>query len=234
MNTNDEMIFDLDNIDWEIEYDEYEKLFHQDEATEERSVTAAVQSGKRDFDQTPLKAANPAERSFEKKPKQNPVWKDILFLILKIAAIVLTFVLLFTFLFGIIRYQDPAMEPAIKDGDLVIYYRNNRGGYLPQDVIVIKYKGKEQVRRVIATAGDTVDITEEGLVLNGALQQELSIYQKTQRYQDGVSFPLTVPQGEVFVLGDNRTNSIDSRIYGCVKVKDTIGKVMTIIRRRGI
>jgi len=163
-----------------------------------------------------------------------PVLKDILFLFLKIACIALTFLLLFTFLFGIIRYDGPSMEPSIKSGDLVIFYRYTKSGYLPQETLVLDYQGQRQVRRVVATAGDTVDITEDGLVINGALQQELGIYQKTERYQDGVDFPLTVPEGQVFVLGDGRTGTTDSRIYGCVRIEDTLGKVMAVIRRRNI
>jgi signal peptidase I len=169
----------------------------------------------------------------EKKSRNQSVWKSLLLLLLKIASILLVLVLLFTFLFGIVRYQDPGMDPAIKDGDVCLFYRHN-SGYLPQDIIALEYGGKTQIRRVIATAGDTVDISEEGLMINGALQQELNVYQETQRYQEGVDFPLTVPEGEVFVLGDNRTNATDSRIYGTEKIKDTLGKVMTIIRRRNL
>ena len=161
------------------------------------------------------------------------VWEELMFLILKIIFIILTFVLLFTFLYGAIRYPEPSMNPAVKDGDLVLYYRYTRD-YLSQDVIVLNHNGYKQVRRVIATAGDIVDITEEGLIINGALQQEPEIYQRTQKYHEGEHFPLTVPSGEVFVLADSRAGATDSRIYGCVRIEDTLGKVMTVIRRRSI
>jgi len=170
----------------------------------------------------------------ESAPQKPPIWRDLLFLLVRIASILLAFVLLFTFLFGIIRYQEPSMAPAIKDGDLVIFYRYTKSGYLPQDAIALKIDGKKQIRRVVAAAGDMVDITENGLVINGALQQEPGIYQITERYAEGVDFPLTVPEGQVFVLGDNRAGATDSRIYGCVRVKDTLGKVMTVIRRRSV
>jgi signal peptidase I len=165
---------------------------------------------------------------------QHPVWRDLLFLLIKIATIVLAFVALFTFLFGIMRYPDPSMTPAIKDGDLVLFYRYNASGYQPQDAVALEYGGRLQVRRVVATAGDSVDITEYGLVVNGALQQEPEIYQKTERYADGVELPLTVPEGQVFLLSDSRIGATDSRIYGCVEIADTMGKVMAVVRRRGI
>ena len=157
---------------------------------------------------------------------------DMLYLALKLSAITLAITLLLTFLFGIIRYQEPSMAPAIKDGDLVLFYRYNASGYQPRDAIVMDYGGKRQVRRVVATEGDVVDITADGLVINGAPQQEMEIYQHTERYQDGVDFPLTVPEGQVFVLSDSRVGATDSRIFGCVEIKDTLGKVITVIRRR--
>jgi len=160
--------------------------------------------------------------------------RDLLFLLVKIVAIVLAFTMLFTFLLGAMRYQDPAMGPAIKDGDLVIFNRYTPSGYLPNDTVALEVNGEKQVRRVIDTTVDTVDITEEGLVINGALQQERGIYEKTERYLEGISFPMTVSQGEVFLLGDSREGATDSRIYGAVKIEDTWGKVMTVIRLRGI
>ena len=73
-----------------------------------------------------------------------------------------------------------------------------------------------QARRVLAAAGDEVDITEEGLFINGSLQQEHDIYEETIRYVTGIEFPLMVGEGQVFVLGDGRENAIDSRVYGCI------------------
>ena len=163
-----------------------------------------------------------------------PLLKELLYLFIKIVSIAAVFALMFTFLYGGIRYSEPSMAPMIKDGDLVIFYRYTKSGYQQKDAVALDFKGQRQVRRVIATAGDIVDITEQGLIINGALQQEPDIFQKTERYQDGIDFPLTVPEGQIFVLGDSRVGATDSRIYGCVKIEDTLGKVMAIIRRRNI
>ena len=179
------------------------------------------------------KARKPG-RALESALREPSIWRDLLFLLLKIAAIALAFVLLFTFVFGLTQSKDPTMAPAVKDGDLVLFYRYTKSGYMARDAIVLEIKGKKQVRRVVATAGDTVDITEDGLLINGALQMEEDIYRKTQRYEKGASFPLTVPEGQVFVLGDSRIGVADSRIYGCVKIENTLGKVMAVIRRRNV
>ena len=163
-----------------------------------------------------------------------PVLKEFLFLLLKITSIALIFILTFTFLFGLIRYKDPSMDPAIKDGDLVVFYRYTKSGYQPRDAVILDIDGQRQVRRVVATEGDVVDITDGGLVINNALQQETDIYQRTERYEEGIGFPMTVPKGHVFVLSDSRIGATDSRIYGSVRIEDTLGKVMTVIRRRSI
>ncbi len=158
--------------------------------------------------------------------------KDLLFFVLKNAVILLVFVLLFTFVFGIMKNPEPSMSPAFKDGDLIVFHRYTQSGYMPRDAIVVEADGQKQVRRVIATEGDTVDITEDGLLINGALQQEPEIFQKTERYQEGIDLPVTVPEGHVFVLGDNRESATDSRIYGMVETDNTAGKVIAVIRRR--
>jgi len=152
---------------------------------------------------------------------------------IKAVVVALVFVLIFTCVCGLRRNTDPGMTPSVKDGDLVVFYRLNKD-YTVDDLVLLKYREQDQVRRVIAKAGDTVDITADGLMVNGALQQELGISQKTERYAAGVSFPLTVGKGQVFVLGDARENATDSRLYGPVKIDDTFGKVVTLIRKRNL
>jgi len=151
----------------------------------------------------------------------------------KIAVIAGISLLLFSFVFGLYYNVEPGMHPAIKDGDLAIYYRLDKG-YLAGDLLMLTFQGQKQVRRVVAVAGDKVDINEVGLLVNGALQQDKDIYQKTERYADGITFPLTLGKGEVFVLGDAREDAADSRLYGVVKAEDTLGTVIAILRRRNL
>lgn len=170
-----------------------------------------------------------SDKAAEKKALLN----DLLFLLLKIGISVLLLAGLFLFVFGISRCSGHSMTPACKDGDLVFYYRLQKE-YHPSDVIVLEQDGETQVRRIIATEGDVVDLTEDGLKINGYLQQEPEIYTETLPYVDGISFPVTVGPDEYFVLGDNRSQSKDSRVYGTVKQEDVKGLVITLLRRRGI
>lgn len=101
-------------------------------------------------------------------------------------------------------------------------------------MIALEYENDLQLRRVVAIEGDTVDITEEGLEINNHLQVEHQIYEETLPYTEGIDYPVKIGAGEVFVLGDKREAAIDSRVYGPIKTKDTLGKVITILRRRSI
>lgn len=168
----------------------------------------------------------------QEKQKEASVKDDVLFLAVKIFIFVGLLAILFLFIFGICRCSDDMMSPAFKDGDLAVFYRLQKE-FQPSDTIVIEKDGETQVRRIIAKAGDEVDLTEDGLKINGYLQQEKEIYAETLPYTEGISFPITVKEGEYFVLGDNRTNAKDSRIYGMVKQEEIKGVVITLLRRRG-
>lgn len=167
----------------------------------------------------------------EKKYKQ--VWKEeLLFLFIKIGILAVLAVVLFGFVFGIYRCSDNAMNPAFRNGDLIFYYRLQKE-YQSSDAVVLEKNQETQVRRIIAKAGDAVDITEEGLKINGYLQQENEIYSETLPYVEGITFPITLKEGEYFVLGDDRSNAKDSRMYGVIKQEEIKGIVMTLLRRRG-
>lgn len=125
------------------------------------------------------------------------------------------------------------MSPAYKDGDLAIYYRLQKD-YNPLDTVIVEKDGEKQIRRIIARSSDTVDITDKGLEINGYFQQENNIYTETLPYKEGIKFPITLGKDEYFVLGDNRTSSKDSRIYGIVKGKEIKGIVINLIRRRNL
>jgi signal peptidase I len=158
---------------------------------------------------------------------------ELLSLLAKIAVVCGIAALAFTLIYGLHRNTDPDMAQAVKDGDIVMFYRLDKD-YAAGDLVVLDYKGERQVRRVVAIEGDTVDVTEDGLLVNGALQQEPEIFEKTVRYAEEIDLPVTVGKGDVFLLGDSRSSATDSRIYGAVDAKDTQGIVVAIARRRGL
>jgi len=166
-------------------------------------------------------------------PPPPGVLRDLLNLGIKIVVIVLAFALIFSFAYGLERNTDPDMFPMVKDGDLLLFYRLDKN-YDIGDLVLLDFNGKHEVRRVVAKAEDTIDITKSGLMINGMLQQEPNIYQKTERYANEIQFPVTLQKDQIFVLGDQRENATDSRVYGPVNTKDTLGTVITFIRRRNL
>ncbi len=168
----------------------------------------------------------------KKKNKQLSIKEEVLFLLLKIGLIVFLFLVLFWGVFGIYRCKDQSMSPALKYGDLVVFYRLQKE-YQISDVVVVKKEGTTQTRRIIAKAGDEVDITKEGLKINGYLQQEKEIYVETLPFVGGIDFPIKLKEKEYFVLGDCRSDAEDSRVYGAIKQNEIQGSVITFLRRRG-
>lgn len=172
------------------------------------------------------------ERSVASRDKPPSLMQDIVALLIKIFVILTVLVLLFTFLFGFTTMQDISMQPAVQPSDIVIYYRLGKT-CVASETVVLEYEGQQQVRRVVAIEGDTVDITEEGLFINGAYMAGQNT-QEILLHTNGITFPVTVPEGHVFLLADHRSSGADSRVYGTVAIKDLQGKVITIIRHRDI
>lgn len=158
--------------------------------------------------------------------------RQLLLLLLKVGMVLGFVAMVFLFLFGVVQAPDESMRPAVREGDLVVYYRLQRD-YAAGDLVVVDDGGEREVRRVVAVAGDEVDFSADGLVINGYLQSEQGIYAETEPFTGGITYPVTVGEGQVFVMGDNRPSSKDSRLYGPVDVRSgTEGEAMTVIRRR--
>lgn len=85
------------------------------------------------------------------------------------------------------------------------------------------YRSNRLVKRVIATPGDEINIKEGKVYVNNELFNEE--YIKGRTFESGIEYPIVVPEGQLFVMGDNRENSRDSRIFGLVDYKSVEGKV---------
>ncbi len=159
-------------------------------------------------------------------------WTDLLFLGLKLVVFALLLSVFFGLIFGVCRCTDASMNPACKAGDLIFYYRHPNT-YHPSDLIVVQQNNTLQIRRILAGEGDVVNLTAQGLEINGYVQPEPELHTDTQPATGGISFPITLRPGEYFVLGDNRPQAKDSRIYGPVSHSQIKGTVITLLRRNG-
>jgi signal peptidase I len=120
-----------------------------------------------------------------------------------------------------------SMAPTLCTGDTVMVTRT--GGEKVGVGDVITFPGPEDhartIKRVVATAGQRVALEDGELVVDGAMVHEPYVNQASI---DGVYFgPVTVPPGHVFVMGDNREISIDSRRYGPISTADITGRLLT-------
>jgi signal peptidase I len=159
--------------------------------------------------------------------------KVVFFTLIKIGMIVLSLWLVFHFVFGIVQMEGIGMYPKILDGDVMLYYRL-QNSYHKDDVVTFTLDGRRYTARIVASAGDVVELSESGeLIVNGNTESE-EIFYPTNELSNGVTYPYTVEEDSYFLLCDYRTASIDSRRYGAISKKDIDGKVVSIFRRRKI
>lgn len=159
--------------------------------------------------------------------------RDIRTFFVKLAVIILFFWILLEVVFGLAVMEGEDMYPRIRDGDLMVYYRLQKEYHIG-DVVTFSRDGVRRTGRIVAQGGDTVDINDEGqLLVNGSVQDE-EIFYPTEKVGEENSLPCEIEEGEVYLLSDFRTNGTDSRTYGPVDSEELDGKVITILRRRGI
>ena len=138
-------------------------------------------------------------------------------------------VIIAVLLLPVLQISSGSMENTLVDGDMVISLNN--GKYKTGDIIGFYYNNVVLIKRVIAPSGDWVDIAEDGTVtVNGVVLDEPYVEEKALG-DCNIKLPYQVPQGKCFVLGDNRTESIDSRntAVGCISNDVVLGKLLARI-----
>jgi signal peptidase I len=156
-----------------------------------------------------------------------------------------------TFVVQAFKIPSGSMKPTLEIGDHILVNKFSYGVKIPYlrttiipigqpqrgDIAVFIYpedKTKDFIKRVIAVGGDTVEIRSKKVFINGAPMEdphgvhvEDIIYPKALQRRDNLG-PIKVPEGTLFVMGDNRDQSYDSRFWGFVKLEDVIGKAFII------
>ncbi len=147
-------------------------------------------------------------------------------------------VFVFTFMFKVVTVSGPSMNYTLYDGQKLIissmFYTPERG-----DIVVIDTDKFDEpiIKRIIALEGDTVVIDFENWVTTVTTKEgEVIVYENEEYvnreengsmgYSNPARYPLTVGEGEIFAMGDNRPHSTDSRSKGCFKESEIIGKAV--------
>lgn len=146
--------------------------------------------------------------------------------------------LLRTFVFGTYLVPSGSMLETIQEGDLLVGERVSLHfeGPQPGDVVTFDSPLDDQtlIKRVIAVAGQSVDLRDGSVYVDGiALDEPYTLGKPSYSLSDlagaaQITYPYTVPAGCVWVMGDNRTNSKDSRYFGAVSVDDVTSRALFI------
>jgi signal peptidase I len=171
-----------------------------------------------------------------------------------IEAILLAIVIAFfirTFVIQAYKIPSGSMKPTLLIGDHILVSKFNYGIRLPLvrstlipvgtprrgDIVVFIYpedRSKDFIKRLIGLPGDTIEIRNKNILLNGLPWSDTrGVYVDTLIIPGSVQprdnfGPVTVPEGSLFVMGDNRDESYDSRFWGFVPMKDVLGKALII------
>ena len=148
--------------------------------------------------------------------------RNTIFILTTVAAAA---VLIATLLLPIFRIYGSSMSPTLEEGDIVVSLKTS--AYERGDLIAFYYNNKLLVKRVIATAGEWVDIDQSGNVyVNNQRLDEPYVADKSFD-ECNIKLPYQVPEGRIFVMGDHRSASMDSRVeqIGCVSEEMMAGKL---------
>ena len=152
--------------------------------------------------------------------------KSTIYVLVTVAAAA---ILVATLWLPVLKIYGSSMTPTLNDGQIVLSWKT--GKLESGQVVAFYYNNKILVKRVIAHSGDWVNMDHEGKVyVNGNLLEEPYLVEKALGECD-IEFPYQVPETHIFVMGDHRSTSIDSRstAVGCVSEEQVVGRLIMCI-----
>ena len=134
--------------------------------------------------------------------------------------IIIIVILVRSYVITPVRVDGASMNPTLEDSEILILKKYDKS-FNRFDIVVFKYNDDKLVKRIIGLPGETVKIEGNKLYINDEFVEETFEHKDTQDYKyDGV-----IPEDMYFVMGDNRTNSLDSRYIGLIPKKSIQGTV---------
>lgn len=178
------------------------------------------------FDSAPSSLTRPTT-----DPEPSFSWRAVLEIVQALALAVVISVVLNLFVVQVTEVRQRSMEPTLLQNDRVLVSKvNYRIGRPAVGEIVVFQPTNDTpipyVKRVVAVEGDTIELRDGRLYVNGAPSVIPEAQGTTTPQSPRVTYPLTIPPGQFFALGDNRQASSDSRSFGPQPYENIIGKVI--------
>jgi signal peptidase I len=175
--------------------------------------------------ETDLKNQGLSEKA-ERKAYRRQYWRTLQSTIFTIGIVAAIAFLISMRWIAVFQIYGSSMSPLLNNGEMVVAQRN--GAYETGDVIAFYYNNKILVKRVIAEAGDWVDIKDDGTVYVNDVRLDEPYLEETALGDCNIQLPYQVPDSRVFVMGDQRSTSADSRnmAIGCVSEEQIIGRLL--------
>ena len=170
--------------------------------------------------------AEQLEEALKKKKKKKNYGRALRSTVYSLLVVMAVAVILSVLLMPVMQISGESMSPTLEDKEIVIAVNDHR--YNTGDVIGFYFNNNILVKRVIAYAGDWVDIDTDGNVyVNGALLDEPYLDEKAFG-ECNIVLPYQVPDGKCFVMGDHRLTSVDSRnsAIGCISDDAVVGRLL--------
>ncbi|MBQ8107262.1 MAG: signal peptidase I [Ruminococcus sp.] len=177
-------------------------------------------------DLTDLPRADQLQRELERCRYAYGVRKTVISTVSSLTVVAAVAVLISMLVLPVLRVTGTSMTPTMLNDELIIC--NKRSDFKSGDVVAFYLNNKILLKRVIGTAGDIIDISDKGVVyVNGKKLDEPYVNELAKGECD-ISLPYQVPENRVFVMGDHRAVSVDSRStsVGCIADEYIIGKVI--------
>lgn len=126
----------------------------------------------------------------------------------------------------VLQIYGNSMTPTLKDGEII--YTVKSSDLKAGDIVAFYYNNKILVKRMICSAGDWIDIDEDGTVYVNDKELEEPYLVEKALGDCNIELPYQVPDGKIFVMGDRRSTSVDSRntAVGCVAREQIVGKII--------
>ncbi|MBQ6240409.1 MAG: signal peptidase I [Firmicutes bacterium] len=149
--------------------------------------------------------------------------RNTIYTLITVAAVA---VLVAVLLLPVMRIYGTSMSPTLEEGNYVLSVKGS--SFETGDVIAFYYNNKILVKRVIAQAGEWVDIAEDGTVYVNNVKIDEPYVTELAFGECDIQLPYQVPESRIFVMGDHRDVSIDSRstTIGCVAEEQIVGKII--------